>query len=110
MKLHIVDIEEKLDIKLPVKDRKVNIGKDLLVALELDPLLHLKSIVDEIRQGLYPRFAVQFACSGELHHNWRSVGSIFQVGRSLHLKRHLGARYFGYHAFFGADILRELRL
>ena len=42
VKLHIVDIEEQLDIKLPVKDRKVNISKDLLVALELDPLLHPK--------------------------------------------------------------------
>ncbi|MGB1282754.1 MAG: hypothetical protein ACPG53_07365, partial [Schleiferiaceae bacterium] len=42
VKLHIVDIEEQLDIKLPVKDRKVNISKDLLVALELDPLLRPK--------------------------------------------------------------------
>ncbi len=42
VKLHIVDIEEQLDIKLPVKERKVNISKDLLVALELDPLLHPK--------------------------------------------------------------------
>jgi DNA polymerase-3 subunit alpha len=42
VKLHIVDIEEQLDIKLPVKDRKVNISKDLLVALELDPLLYPK--------------------------------------------------------------------
>jgi len=42
VKLHIVDIEEQLDIKLPVKERKVNISKDLLVALELEPLLHPK--------------------------------------------------------------------
>ena len=44
VKLHIVDVAEKLDIKLPVKDRKVTISKDLLTELELNPVLHPKIV------------------------------------------------------------------
>ncbi|MDC1022477.1 hypothetical protein OAQ85_03475, partial [Schleiferiaceae bacterium] len=42
VKLHIVDIDEGLDVKLPVNDRKVSINKDLLYALEQHPLLYPK--------------------------------------------------------------------
>ena len=44
VKLHIVDVEEKLDIKLPVKDRKVTISRELLMEIESNPLLHPKII------------------------------------------------------------------
>jgi hypothetical protein len=44
VKLHVVDVAEKLDIKLPVKDRKVTISKELLTELELNPVLHPKIV------------------------------------------------------------------
>jgi hypothetical protein len=42
VKLHIVDLEEDLDVKLPVNGRKVSINKDLLLAIEQHPLLYPK--------------------------------------------------------------------
>ena len=44
VKLHVVDVAEKLDVKLPVKDRKVTISKELLTELELNPVLHPKIV------------------------------------------------------------------
>lgn len=44
VKLHVVDVQEQIDIKLPVKDRKVTISKELLTELELHPGLHPKII------------------------------------------------------------------
>jgi hypothetical protein len=40
--LHIVDLDEDLDVKLPVNGRKVSINRDLLLALEQHPLLYPK--------------------------------------------------------------------
>ncbi len=42
VKLHIVDLDEDLDVKLPVNARKVSINRDLLLALEQHPLLYPK--------------------------------------------------------------------
>jgi len=42
VKLHVIDLEEKLDIKLPVKEFKVTIAKDLLQVLEQHPKLQPK--------------------------------------------------------------------
>ena len=42
VKLHVIDLEEKLDIKLPVKEFKVTIAKDLLQILEQHPKLQPK--------------------------------------------------------------------
>ena len=44
VKLHVVDVQEQIDIKLPVKDRKVVISKELLTELEQHPGLHPKII------------------------------------------------------------------
>lgn len=42
VKLHVIDSESKLDIRLPVKERKININKDLLREFENHPNLHPK--------------------------------------------------------------------
>jgi len=39
VKLHVIDTEEELDVKLPVKDFKVVIDKGLLKDLEMHPYL-----------------------------------------------------------------------
>jgi DNA polymerase-3 subunit alpha len=44
VKLHVIDAEEKLDIKLPVKEFKVTIAKDLLQVLEQHEHLQPKVI------------------------------------------------------------------
>ena len=44
VKLHVIDVEEKLDIKLPIKEFKVTIAKDLLQVLEQHELLQPKVI------------------------------------------------------------------
>lgn len=42
VKLHVVDLEEKIDIKMPVKTTKIEITKDLMKSLEDNPKLHPK--------------------------------------------------------------------
>jgi hypothetical protein len=40
VKLHVVDVQEQLDIKLPVKEFKVDISKELLSSIEAHEALH----------------------------------------------------------------------